>query len=114
MKDMGWHFQVLGCIIGSVAIFLPSALMVLFFFPIWHNLKKYVVVYRAIEGINAVVVGIMFAGGFYMMRDISLVGFETVNIVNISIIIATTLLLLLTRIPAPLIVVTTILFGWLL
>ena len=114
MKDMGWHFQVLGCIIGSVAIFLPSALMVLFFFPIWHNLKKYVVVYRAIEGINAVVVGIMFAGGFYMMRDISLVGLETVNIVNILIIVATTLLLLLTRLPAPLIVGATILFGWLL
>src|SRR5687768_2659785 len=27
--------QLLGCLIGTIAIFLPSALLVLFFFPIW-------------------------------------------------------------------------------
>src|SRR4051812_13523932 len=113
MKDMGWPYQVLGCIIGSIAIFLPSALMVLFFFPIWHNLKKYVVVYRAIEGINAVVVGIMFAATFYMMKDVSLMGFATVNIVNILLVASTAILLLFTRLPAPLIVAACLLAGWL-
>ena len=53
--------QLFGCVIGSVAIFLPSALFVLFFFPIWNNLKKYAAVYRSLEGINAAVVGIMIA-----------------------------------------------------
>ena len=62
MKDKGNLWQVLGCIVGSIAIFLPSALLVLFFFPIWHNLQRYVIVYRALEGINAVVVGIMVTG----------------------------------------------------
>jgi chromate transporter len=114
MKDMGWHYQVLGCIIGSVAIFLPSALMVLFFFPIWHNLKKYVIVYRAIEGINAVVVGIMFAASFYMMKDVSLIGLNTVSLLNILIIAATALLLLFTRLPAPVIVMACLLFGWII
>ena len=112
MKDMGWKFQVLGCIIGTVAIFLPSALMVLFFFPIWQNLKKYIVVYRAIEGINAVVVGIMFAASFYMMKDVSLIGLNTVSLLNIFIITATALLLLFTRLPAPVIVLTCLLIGW--
>ena len=111
-KEMGWPYQVLGCVIGSVAIFLPSALMVLFFFPIWHNLKKYVVVYRAIEGINAVVVGIMFAASFYMMKDVSLIGMNTVSLLNLLIIVATALLLLFTRLPAPLIVMTCLLLGW--
>ena len=111
-KEMGWPYQVLGCLIGSVAIFLPSALMVLFFFPIWHNLKKYVIVYRAIEGINAVVVGIMFAASFYMMKDVSLIGMNTVSLLNIIIIVATALLLLFTRLPAPLIVMTCLLLGW--
>ena len=69
MKDMGFSMQVLGCIIGSVAIFLPSGLLVLFFFPIWSNMKKYATVYRALEGINAVVVGIMIASCLYMMKD---------------------------------------------
>ena len=66
--------QLVGCIIGTVAIFLPSALLVLFFFPIWNNLKKYAAVYRSLEGINAVVVGIMIASTFYLMKDISLIG----------------------------------------
>ena len=51
--------QMLGCILGAIAIFLPSALLVLFFFPVWHNLKKYAVIYRSLEGINAGIVGIM-------------------------------------------------------
>lgn len=113
MRDMGWHYQLLGCLIGTIAIFLPSALMVLFFFPIWHNIKKYVVVYRALEGINAVVVGIMFAASFYMMRDVSLAGFDTINFINIGLIVATTLLLLFTRLPAPVIVFICLLLGWL-
>lgn len=112
MRDMGWHYQLLGCLIGTVAIFLPSALMVLFFFPIWHNIKRYVVVYRALEGINAVVVGIMFAASFYMMRDVSLVGFDTINFINIALIAATTLLLLFTRLAAPVIVFMCLLLGW--
>ena len=112
MRDMGWHYQLLGCLIGSIAIFLPSALLVLFFFPIWHNLKKYVVVYRALEGINAVVVGIMFAASFYMMKDVSLVGFNTVNFMNIGLIAATTLLLMFTRLAAPVIVFICLLLGW--
>lgn len=113
MRDMGWQYQMLGCLIGTVAIFLPSALLVLFFFPIWHNIKKYVVVYRALEGINAVVVGIMFAASFYMMKDVSLVGFNTINFVNIALIVATTLLLLFTRLAAPVIVFMCLLLGWL-
>src|SRR5262249_34208954 len=72
MKDKGVAFQILGCFIGATGIFLPSALLVLFFFPIWHNLKKYAVVYRALEGINSVVVGIMIAAALYMLKDFSM------------------------------------------
>jgi chromate transporter len=109
-KHPGW--QILGCIIGSIAIFLPSALLVLFFFPIWHNLKKYSVVYRALEGINAVVVGIMIASVFYMMKDISITEFKTVSFMNVAVIIGTWALLSYTKIPSPLIVVICFLLGW--
>jgi chromate transporter len=109
-KHAGW--QLLGCAIGSIAIFLPSALLVLFFFPIWHNLKKYTVVYRALEGINAVVVGIMFASVFYMMKDISITEFKTVSFMNLGVIVGTWALLSFTRIPSPLVVVICLLLGW--
>lgn len=114
MKDSGPRMQVLGCIIGMIAIFLPSALLVLFFFPIWNNLKKYAAVYRSIEGINAVVVGIMVASTFYIMKDISITDLQTVSFINIGVILGTFLLLHFTRIPPPLIVIGCLLLGFLL
>ena len=107
LKDMGTEMQVLGCIIGMIGIFLPSALLVLFFFPIWNNLKKYAAVYRSIEGINAVVVGVMIASSFYIMRDISFIEPKTVSLVNILVILGTILLLNFTRILPPFIVIGT-------
>jgi len=114
LKDMGTEMQVLGCIIGMIGIFLPSALLVLFFFPIWNNLKKYAAVYRSIEGINAVVVGVMIASSFYIMRDISFIEPKTVSLVNILVILGTIILLNFTRILPPFIVITCLLLGYFL
>ena len=69
LKEMGVEKQVLGCIIGLIGIFLPSALLVLFFFPVWHNLKKYAVIFRSLEGIRASVVGIMAGSVLYLLND---------------------------------------------
>ncbi|RYY30947.1 MAG: chromate transporter [Chitinophagaceae bacterium] len=112
MRDQGPGWQVAGCLIASIAIFLPSALLVLFFFPIWNNLKRYAVVYRALEGINAVVVGIMIASTLYMMKDISLTEFKTVSILNIGVILGTWFVLSLKKIPSPYIVLVCLLLGW--
>ncbi len=112
LRDMGTKMQLLGCLIGMVAIFLPSALLVLFFFPVWHNLKKYAAVYRSLEGINAVVVGVMIASTFYIMKDISLTEIKTVSLVNVLVIIGTILLLSFTRFIPPLIVAACLLLGF--
>ena len=112
LKDMGAEMQVIGIIIGMVAIFLPSALLVLFFFPIWNNLKKYAAVYRSLEGINAVVVGIMIASTFYIMKDISLIEPKTVSFINVIVILGTFLLLNFTKIASPLIVLACLLLGF--
>jgi chromate transporter len=112
LKDMGTEMQVIGCLIGMVAIFLPSALLVLFFFPIWNNLKKYAAVYRSIEGINAVVVGIMIASSFYIMKDISLIEPKTISAINVIVIIGTFLLLNFTRLASPVIVLGCLLLGY--
>jgi chromate transporter len=114
LKDKGPEMQVIGCIIGTVAIFLPSALLVLFFFPVWHNLKKYVVVYRSLEGINAAVVGIMIASTFYIMKDISLVDARVSSLINLLIIVSTFLLLQFTRIASPIIVAVCLALGYFL
>jgi len=112
LKNEGMKIHLLGCIIGSVAIFLPSALLVLFFFPVWQYLKKYVVVYRALEGINAVVVGIMWAATLYLLKDISMISFSSISFLNIGVIAGTFLILQLSKIPPPFIVLFCLLLGW--
>ena len=111
LKDKGPAMQALGCFIAATGIFLPSALLVLFFFPIWHNLKKYATVYRALEGINAVVVGIMIASACYMMKDLSTNSWKDL-LINGLVIAGTWGLLQFTRLPSPMIVLICLLLGW--
>ena len=113
MKDLGFSMQVIGCIVGSIAIFLPSALLVLFFFPIWSNLKKYATVYRALEGINAVVVGIMIASCFYMVKDFTPAS-NLMLWLDIGVGILTFILLLYSKLPSPVIVMICLLLGWII
>ena len=112
LKDMGTQMQVLGCRIGMIAIFLPSALLVLFFFPIWNNLKKYAAVYRSLEGINAAVVGIMVASTIYITKDISITELKTVSLLNVGVMLGTFLLLNFTKITPPFIVLACLLLGF--
>lgn len=114
LRDMGGFMQAIGCFIGTVAIFLPSALLVLFFFPVWNYLKKYAVVYRSLEGINAAVVGIMVASTLYIAKDISLMDNNVTSLVNLLIISVTFLLLKFTRIYSPFIVAACLFLGYLL
>ena len=111
LKDEGVAFQVLGCIIGTVAIFLPSVLLVLFFFPVWQYLKKFVIVFRALEGINAVVVGLMWAASLYLLKDIFITSFTYESFINIAVIALTFCILKLTKLPPPIIVFTCLLIG---
>lgn len=115
LKPEGKGMQVLGCFIGTFGIFLPSALLVLFFFPVWNNLKKYSGIYRALKGINAAVVGIMAASTLFLMKDIAIFQANEssmVSLLNIGVIAGTFLLLTFTRLPAPLVTVACLLLGW--
>ena len=112
MRDLGTESQIAGSIIGAVAIFLPSLLLVLFFYPIWNNLKKYTVVYRSLEGIKAATVGLMVASAFYVARDISILEMNTISYLNLLVILSTTLVLTNTKIPPPVIALVCLLLGW--
>lgn len=114
LKDGGQRFQLLGCVIGSIAIFLPSALLVLFFFPVWQYLKRYVIVYRSLEGINAVVVGLMWAASLYLLKDVSIVSLSSEALLNITVITVCFCILQFTKIPPPIIVLGCLLMGFIL
>ena len=112
LKSQGKTMQVLGCIIGMVAIFLPSALLVLFFYPVWQYLKKYVVVYRSLEGIYAVITGVMWAASLYLFRTLHLDSLNAFSLIGYAVILVTFLLLKFTKIPAPVIVITCLALGF--
>ncbi len=114
LKNEGYTMQLIGCIIGTLAIFLPSALLILFFFPVWQYLKKYVIVYRALEGINAVVVGVMWAGALFLLRGMPLRNMDQNMILSFAVIATTFLLLKYSRLHAPIIVLGCLLLGWIL
>ncbi|MFY8166170.1 MAG: chromate transporter, partial [Sediminibacterium sp.] len=69
----GIVWQVVGAIIASIGVFLPSFIIVLFFFPIWQMLKRYAIFYRSLEGVYAAVVGIMFGATIYLIKDMTIV-----------------------------------------
>lgn len=103
MSQYGAGWQLMGCIVATVAVFLPSTLLLFFLYPVYQKLKQYVVIYRALEGINAAIVGIIWASGIVLFQAIE---FEWTNLVVVAI---TFSILYFTKIPAPLIVI-----GWLL
>ncbi len=111
LRDGGVPMQVLGGVIGMVAIFLPAALLVLFFYPIWSNLKKFSAIYRSLEGINAAVMGIMAGSTIYIMKDISFLTQDFSGVTNAAVIAATALILTFTKIPAPVVVVACLALG---
>lgn len=114
LRERGPTYQFIGCLLGTIAIFLPSVLLVLFFFPVWQYLKKYVIVYRSLEGINAVVVGFLWAACLYLLRDISLLSGTVQSNINLLVICATFLVLRFTRIPPPVVVIGCLLLGWMI
>ena len=70
LKDKGITIQIAGAFVASVGVFLPSFLIVLFFFPIWQKLKTYALFFRSLEGIYAAVVGIMLGSTMYLLKDV--------------------------------------------
>lgn len=106
MSTYGPLWQLAGCFTATVAVFLPSTLLLFFLFPLYQNLKQHVVIFRALEGINAAIVGIIWATGFVLFQSLP---FEWTNLV---VVVITFSLLFFTKIPAPLIVIGWLLLGW--
>lgn len=111
-KKEGKASQIIGSAIATVAIFLPSILLMLFFFPVWNYLKRFVVVYRSLEGINAVVVGVMFAAILYLLRGINYPFLSLNYSIDLLIVFTTYYILKFTKIPPPFIVALVLALGF--
>ncbi len=114
LKDKGIGWQIAGAFTASVGVFLPSFLIVLFFFPIWQILKRYAVVYRSLEGIYAAVVGIMLGATLYLSKDITVAldGANAIYFISyLLVFVASTYLIYKQKLATQWIVLATILLG---
>lgn len=117
LRKEGFFYHLTGCVVGAISIFLPSVLLVLFFFPVWHNLKKYAIIFRSLEGIRAGVTGIMAGALLYLLKEINLINTVTFNLhflISWIVLLLTVWLLKTNKIPAPVIVIACLLVGWFL
>ena len=112
LTDEGATKQIAGCITGAISIFLPGILLLFFFLPIWHNLQKYASILRALEGIRAVTVGLIFAAAIYLFREMFSLNYSTHGLISLAFILCTFLLMNYTRISPPLIVSSTLVLGY--
>lgn len=112
MSPYGPVWQIAGCLVATIAVFLPSTLLLFFLFPVYQNLKHHVIIFRALEGINAAIVGMILASGIILFKSIAFdknLAFEWSNLV---VVIISFSLLYFSKIPSPLIVLGWLLLGW--
>lgn len=105
LQEMGLTGKLMGGIIGTVGIFLPGILMILFLYPIWDEMKKMPLVRRAIDGISAVSAGLVLAAAWLLFENMP---YESTNFL---VFFVTLLLVMLTKIPSPLVVIATMVLG---
>lgn len=107
-RGQGVLYQIMGAIAGGIGIFLPGILLIYFVYPIWEGLKKIRAIKISLSGIVAVAAGLITASALVLMQR---KGFSPDNIL-ISLI--TIVLLMTKKVPAPIIVLLSLLAGVLL
>lgn len=86
----GWF----GAMVGLIAVFLPSFLLIIGVIPYWEKLKNFTKVRKSMMGLNAAVVGILLAaffnpvwvGAIFSIKDfmLALVGFLLLEFLKVS------------------------------
>ena len=108
MKTFGYgiYGQIIGGIVGVLGINLPGLILVLFIVPFWEDLKKITRIKYSLSGINAVSVGFIIAAFILLIKPVGL------DLLSVSIIVITFLILNFTKISPPFIVLAGILLGY--
>lgn len=100
--------QVLGAMASGIGIFLPGLLLIYFVYPIWEGIREIKGIKVSLKGITAV------AGGLILVASIILMQKSGFTADNILITLLTVIALLTKKIPAPLIVLSALIIGFIL
>lgn len=108
MRHEGILWEVFGGLIAAAGIFLPGTFLIFFVIRFWEQLKKYRVVKASLEGINAASSGLVIAAAFLLFQPIE----SNVNVVSITTLVVTFILLMFTKTPAPFIIIGGLIAGF--
>ena len=108
MRQNGIIWEIIGGLIAAAGIFLPGTFLIFFVIRFWEQLKKYRMVKASLEGINAASSGLVIAAAFILFQPIE----SNANVVNITILVGTFILLMFTKTPAPLIIIVGLIAGF--
>lgn len=124
MRDFGVTWQIIGCLVATVGIFLPGTLMIFFVFPIWNRIKKYKLIKRSLDGVVAASTGLVLAAGYLLFLSVgfrwklpnsfhytNLEPYNTVVWSNVILVMILSVLLVKIKVPAPIWVLLAIIAG---
>ncbi len=115
MKTFGYNLlgQIVGALIGLVAIYMPGTLFVFFAYPFWSRMRTYPIVQRSLDGIFAASVGFVLTAAWVLNQHFFERLGDSSNIwAPLAVFGFTMLSLMSRRIPAPIIVLGAIAAGF--
>jgi len=106
MREYGIGGEIMGSVLATIGIFIPGTFLIFFTIRFWEELKKYRVVKASLEGVHAASAGMVIAATFVLFEPIE------PNLINTLVIGITFALLMFTKVPAPFIILTGLLAGF--
>lgn len=107
-RNLGIGTQLLAGGISGIAIFLPGILLIYFIYPIWSDLRQVKAIKIALKGINAV------ASGLLLSTAITLILHQITSVTDGLVVLFALGLLFYKKVPAPIIILITLLLGFIL
>lgn len=104
--------RIIGSFIGAFSLFLPGILLMYFFYPIWQYGKKYSLISRGIEGVSLVAIGFILSAACFLLINSDIITNKSNLYKELIFIISIFYLLNYSKIPTPLIVIATLILGY--
>lgn len=106
-RGFGPLVQIAGAVISDIGIFLPGILLIYFVYPLWEDLKGIRGIKISLSGVSAAAAGMIAAAALRLLVQ------SGIHIETLIVVLITTILLWTKKVPAPLIVVLTLVVGFL-
>ncbi|CAM3647872.1 chromate efflux transporter [Erysipelothrix urinaevulpis] len=104
-SDLGSLKQIIGGLVSGLTIFIPGTLLILFVYPLWLKVRTFSYLQAALMGIMPVATGMILSSAITMAIE------NTLSLPMLVITFASAISLASKKIPAPLLILITILFG---